>query len=69
MVKRENVEARKTCEYTTGKEYILKILFSFAPCINLETGQLSVLARKSNSFKLSSHYVHLGSKFDWKGFT
>lgn len=27
MVKRENVEARKTCEYTTGKEYILKILF------------------------------------------
>lgn len=27
MVKRKNVEARKTCEYTTGKEYILKILF------------------------------------------
>lgn len=67
MVKRKNVESRKTCEYTTGKKYILRI--SFAPCINLETGQLSVLARKSNSFKLSSHYVHLGSKFDWKGFT
>lgn len=69
MVKRKNVEARKTCEYTTGKKIYFKNSFSFAPCINLETGQLSVLARKSNSFKLSSHYVHLGSKFDWKGFT
>lgn len=42
MVKGKHVEARKTCEYTTGKKKYFKNSFSFAPCINLETGQLSV---------------------------
>lgn len=38
MVKCENVEVRKICEYIIGKEYILKIFFLFVLCINLEMG-------------------------------